>query len=407
MKTLESQIDHIRGRFPALARRVDGRAAVFLDGPAGTQVPQRVIDAVSGYLATANANHGGLFATSRESDAMLQQAHRAVADLLAADDPDCVSFGPNMTTLTFALSRALARTWRPGDEVLVTRLDHDANVTPWVLAAGDAGARVQFVEIRRQDCTLELDDLRAKLTSRTRLVAVGCASNSVGTINPVRQICAWAREAALCPSWTRCIMRPCVGRCGRVRLRLSRLLRLQVLRPPRGSALGPARVAGVAARLQSASRAERSARQVDDRHPEPRRDCRNAGSRRVPGGAGRELAEDRGLDRRTALRRAFAAIGDYERGLISRLIAGLSGVEAVSVRGITDPSRMAERLPTISLTHARRSPPEVAMALGTQGIFVWHGNYYALQLTEALGLEPGEWCASAWCTTTRPAKWIS
>ncbi|MCH5375284.1 MAG: aminotransferase class V-fold PLP-dependent enzyme, partial [Planctomycetes bacterium] len=182
----------VREQFPALQRQLNGQPVVYLDGPSGTQVPQRVIDAIQRYLSGCNANHGGAFATSRDSDAILEQAHRAVADLVGVSDPETIFFGPNMTTLTFAFSRALSQTWRKGDEVLVTRLDHDANVTPWVLAARDRGAMVKYVEIHREDGTLDLEDLRSKLNDRTRLVAVGCASNSVGSINPVADICRWA-----------------------------------------------------------------------------------------------------------------------------------------------------------------------------------------------------------------------
>jgi selenocysteine lyase/cysteine desulfurase len=170
-------IDAVRAQFPGLRREVAGRPAVFFDGPAGSQTPQRVADAVSDYLLQRNANHGGPFATSQESDAMLVEAHRAVADFLGAARPEEVAFGANMTTLTFALSRALARTWRAGDEVVVTRLDHDANVSTWELAARDAGAAVRHVPIRPDDCTLDLDALRSCLTQRTRLVAVAAASN--------------------------------------------------------------------------------------------------------------------------------------------------------------------------------------------------------------------------------------
>src|SRR5262249_17721680 len=150
---------------------------------------------ITSYLRTSNANHGGLFATSRESDSLLESAHRALADLFGAADPTSVVFGANMTTLTFSLSRALARTWQTGDEIVVTRLDHDANVTPWILAARDAGVTVHHLAIDSQDCTLDLDDLRRKLSTRTRLVAVGAASNAVGTVNPVAEICRLAHGA--------------------------------------------------------------------------------------------------------------------------------------------------------------------------------------------------------------------
>ena len=177
-----------RAGFPALSRRIDGRPVAYLDGPAGSQVPRPVIDAMEKYLIETNANCEGLFATSVASDSVLHEAHRAVADFLGADDPGLVIFGPNMTTLTLALARAVSREWHPGDEVLVTRLEHDANFTPWVQAARDAGATVRYVDIDRSDCTLDLEDLSAKLSERTRLLAVGAASNAVGTITPMKQI---------------------------------------------------------------------------------------------------------------------------------------------------------------------------------------------------------------------------
>src|SRR5262245_21224661 len=191
MKLTPHLVDHIRRQFPALSLRVGDAPAVYFDGPGGTQVPLRVIEAVSHYLAQNNANHGGLFATSRASDQMLAEAHRGLADFVGADDPATVVFGQTMTSLTFALSRALARTWKSSDEIVVTRLDHDANVSPWVLAARDAGATVRYAPLNEEDCTLDLEALRRLLNERTRLVAVGCASNATGTINPVRDI-DWA-----------------------------------------------------------------------------------------------------------------------------------------------------------------------------------------------------------------------
>src|SRR3954451_13012333 len=184
----------IRAQFPALPPPT-GEAPVFLDGPGGTQVPRRVIDAVSDYFTRCNANHGGAFRTSRLSDAILHDAHAAVADFLNAPSPDEVVFGQNMTTLTFHLSRSIAKVLKPGDEVMVTRLDHDANVTPWVLAARDAGATVRWIDIHPEDCTLDLDTFRRQLGDKTRFVAVGIASNGVGTINDVATITQQAKRA--------------------------------------------------------------------------------------------------------------------------------------------------------------------------------------------------------------------
>ena len=176
----------VRAQFPSLAQTVNGLPAAFLDGPGGTQVPQRVIDAIGDYLKQSNANTGGAYATARRTDAMIAEARAAMADFLNCD-ADEVVFGPNMTTLTYALSRSLGRELGPGNEIVVTHLDHDANVSPW-RALEERGAMVRFVDINEADCTLDMTDLARKLTGHTRVVAVGYASNGVGTINNVREV---------------------------------------------------------------------------------------------------------------------------------------------------------------------------------------------------------------------------
>ena len=185
----------LRAQFPGLHPQRDGRTPIFFDGPAGTQVPQRVIDAMVHYLTHCNANHGGLFATSVESDRILNDAHQAMADLINAPSPSEIVFGNNMTSLTFHLSRSIAKVLKPGDEVMVTRLDHDANVSPWTLAARDAGATIRWIDIHREDCTLDLDTFRKQLSNKTKFVAVGLASNGVGTINDVATITKEAKRA--------------------------------------------------------------------------------------------------------------------------------------------------------------------------------------------------------------------
>ncbi len=185
----------LRRQFPSLAREQDGRPVVYLDGPGGTQVPEQVIDAFGHYFRTMNANHDGAFATSVESDAMAAEAHAAVADMVGAASADEIKLGANMTTLTFHISRSIAATMGAGDEILVTTLDHDANVSPWAAAARDRDLVVRTVDVHPEDCTLDLADLESKLSPRTRLVAVGAASNAVGTINPVREIAALAHRA--------------------------------------------------------------------------------------------------------------------------------------------------------------------------------------------------------------------
>src|SRR5580658_5632839 len=179
-------LTYIRAQFPSLAQTVNGNPAVFLDGPGGTQVPQRVIDAISNYLSRDNANTDGAYATSRRNNAVIAEARTAMADFLNCGADEIV-FGPNMTTLTYLMSRTIGRDLGPGDEILVTRLDHDANVSPW-LALEEKGVTIRCAEIHPGDCTLDVEDLAAKLNSKTKLVAIGYASNAVGTINPVKEI---------------------------------------------------------------------------------------------------------------------------------------------------------------------------------------------------------------------------
>jgi len=377
-----------RSQFPALSGSLDDEAPVFFDGPAGSQVPERVVQAVSHYLTSTNANHGGVFATSRQSDALLEEAHAALADLLGAADPHEIAFGANMTTLTLGLSRALARTWKPGDQILVTQLDHDANVTPWVLAAQDAGVCVERVGIRPDDCTLDLDDLHRKLTSKTRLVAVGAASNAVGTINPVAQITKLAHEAGaqvvvdavhyaphrmcdvqawrcdylLCSAYK--FFGPHVGILWGRRELLEELPTYKVRPAPDDL---PGRWMTGTQSHEGIAGAAAAVEYLAD--------------------LGRWVAPE-AVDRRSALVAAFEAIAEYETSLCRDLLAGLAELPGIKVLGIRDLDRLGQRVPTIGLTHERLFPIEIAQHLARHKIFVWHGNFYALSLTEALGLEP-------------------
>jgi cysteine desulfurase family protein (TIGR01976 family) len=193
MDTFDASV--LRSQFPALAQTQDGRPVVFLDNPGGTQVPQSVVDAMADYLVHSNANHGGAFATSERSDATLHEAHAAMADMYNAASPDEIVFGPNMTTLTLSVSRVLARDLGPGDEIVVTRMDHDGNISPWLLVAEDRGATVRWAGFDVEDYTLDMEGLHGLINDRTQIVAVGYASNALGTINDVRTIVEWAHEA--------------------------------------------------------------------------------------------------------------------------------------------------------------------------------------------------------------------
>ncbi len=376
-------IEAIRAQFPALNREVNGRPAVYFDGPAGSQVPRSVVEAMSDYLFKHNANHGGLFATSIENDALLADAQRAAADFVGATDPQSIVFGANMTTLTFAFSRALANSWKPGDEIIVTDLDHDANVTPWMMAARERDVVVKRVRVRPEDCTLDIEDFQRKLGARTRLVAVGCAANSVGTINPVRKIVelahavgaevfldavhyaphglidvqAWDCDYLVCSTYK--FFGPHAGILWGRRDRLDELTPYKV-RP--------------------------SCNDCPDRWMTgtPNFEC-IAGARAAIdylSGLGA------GTDRRSKLRSAFERIVAYEKDLCRQTLAGLAKIPGVRVLGITTESRLSDRVPTISIVHAKHDPRTIADYLAKRGIFVWNGNMYAMSLSEALGLEP-------------------
>jgi cysteine desulfurase family protein (TIGR01976 family) len=382
-------VDRIRSCFPALSREVDGQPAAFFDGPAGSQVPQRVIDAVVLYLRDTNANHGGCFATSRESDAMLATARSRFAAFLGAGDADEIVFGANMTTLTFAFSRALAKTWVAGDEVLVTRLDHDANVTPWVLAARDAGATVRHVEIRPEDCTLDLQAVASKLTSRTRLVAVGLASNAVGTINPVAEIVRAAHQVGALVFVDAVHYAP-HGLIDVAELDCDFLVcsAYKFFGPHVGILWGKRKL-------------------LDELTPYKVRPASNAcpdkwmtGTPNLEGIAGASAAVDylarlgtdgkavEGPELRAALSKAFTDIGAHERALCEELMSGLLGNAEIYVYGIIDRERFAQRVPTVSFVHEGHRPQVIAEFVARRGIFVWSGNHYAQPWSEALGLEP-------------------
>ena len=374
-----------RAEFPALARTIGKKPVIYFDGPAGSQVPGKVIEAIYKHLIYHNANHGGLFATSLENDAIIANAHQAVADLLGAESPDQIIFGPNMTTLAFALSRAIATSWGPGDEVMVTHLDHDANVSPWVRAAHDRGATVRYVGIHPEDCTLDLEDFERKLSPRTRLVALGCVSNAVGTRNPIEKLIPLAHQAVAL------VFLDAVHHAPHASIDVTRwdcdflaCSSYKFFGPHVGILYGKRKLLEdlPAYKVRPA--------------PESLPDRWMTGTQNFAciagAGAAVEYLRDLGGPAlslpRESLRRAFTSIEAYEQDLSRKLLSGLASIPEVRVWGITDPTRLGERVPTVSITHARHKPREVAEYLGNQGIFVWHGNFYALPLTEALGLEP-------------------
>ena len=386
-----SLVQYCRDQFPGLQRTENGQRVVFFDGPAGTQVPQCVADAMADYLLHKNANHGGHFSTSRESDELLHEAHQAHADFVGASNANEVFFGQNMTSLTFAFSRALARTWQAGDEIIVTALDHDANSTPWELAARDVGAVVHTVGYREDDWTLDLEQLQSLLNDRTRLVAAGCASNATGGINPVEKITELAHQAGALvfldavhygphglidvEDWG-CDFMACSDykffgpHLGMMWGRQSLLEELDAfkVRPAKDTLpakwmTGTQSHESIAGGMACIDYLADLGRRVDE--------SLNASS-----------------NRRESLVSGFEAIVAYEQELSLRLINGLTSIDGLQVIGITDVDRIDERFPTFSIRHPNVASPELARQLAERGICVWSGNYYALEFSQRLGFEP-------------------
>lgn len=382
-------VDPLRAEFPALAREQDGRPVVFLDGPGGTQVPQRVIDAVSTYYRDSNANADGAFTTSARSDAIVDEAHAAVADFLGAASPDEIKFGYNMSTLTLHIGRSIGAKLSPGDEIVVTTLDHEANVSTWRAMAADRDVTVRTVDIREDDVTLDLEDLESKLGPRTKLVAVGYASNAVGTVNPVSEIVARAHEVGALTYVDAVAFAP----HGSIDVQAldTDFLVCSVYKwfgPHLGALYGKA--------------------EVLDRLPaykvRPAHDRFETGTQSFEAIAGTLAATDylrdigrsygdvtgapgaaNASERRRELVAGMTAIAAYERDLVTRLLDGLESLAGVTIHGVTDRAALDWRVPTVSISIDGVHPRVAAEALGREGIYVWDGDFYATGLIERLG----------------------
>jgi len=375
----------IRSQFPAFAEKVNGHPAAYFDGPGGTQVPQRVIDAISDYLNHANANTCGAYLTSRRTNQVIADARAAMADFFGCD-ADEVAFGFNMTSLTFAMSRAIGRELKAGDEIVLTLLDHDANFSPWH-ALEERGVVIRRVAFRESDCTLDMQDLARQINQRTKVVAVGYASNAVGTINDVKEVVRLAHAVGalayvdavhyaphgpidvrdldcdflVCSSYK--FFGPHMGVLYGKREHLKELqpykVRANTNEIPNcweWGTLNHECIAGITACVEYIA------------------------------SLGRKL-NTAVTSRRAAILAAYVEIVKYERGLCERLIQGLASMPMVKIYGITDPAKFDHRCPTIALRAKGHTPLELATKLGDRGFFTWDGNYYALNLTEQLDVE--------------------
>ncbi len=379
-------IETIRSHFPALQRTVNGQQVIHADNPGGTQVPRVVAEAMSDYLLHRNANVHGGFLTSQLTDETVAGARLAVADLLNAPSPNEIVFGNNMTSLTFQLMHAIARTWEPGGEVLLTNLDHDANYSPWLNLA-QVGAEVREVSVRPEDCTLNLDEFEAHLSAQTRLVAVGHASNAAGTINPLDKIIPMVR--ALAPNAA--VFVDAVQSVPHIPVDVQ-ALGCDFLAASSYKFYGPH--AGMLwGRYELLEQLPSYKVRPADANPP---DKFETGTKNHEGLAGvtaavnylASLSPTHEADRRTRLRDAMGRMQSYEQGLSEQLIRGLTSIPDLRFYGIRDLDRLDERVPTVMVNLKGRTPQDVAERLAEEGIFCWSGHYYALNLIEALELVP-------------------
>ncbi len=380
----------IREHFPALKQ-----PHVYLDNPGGTQIARESLQAMEAYLVECNANHGGLFPTSMESDARVQDARVAMADFLNAARPEEIVFGLNMTSLTYNLSRALGRTFRSGETLLVTHMDHDGNISPWLQVAEDRGMRVRWVKFNRQDGTLDLDDLARALKERPRLLACGYASNLLGTINPIGRILEMAHEAgalvyldavqyaphgpidvqSLGADFLVCSAYKFFGpHMGALYGRHDLLENLQAYRvrpapqdPPGKFETGTGAFESICGLAGVLEYFEWLGKTFGAEH--------------------REQYAGTYDGRRLTFKTAMTAIRAGEFEISRALLEGLQSIPGVTLYGLKDLQKIDQRVPTFSFTLAGRSPAGVARALGERNINIWNGNFYALAITQYLGLE--------------------
>ncbi len=372
----------VRRHFPSLHRTQGGRPVVYFDNPAATQVPQEVIDGFRNYFEQHNANTGGAFDTSRETDQLIEQARASMADLLGAASPGEISFGQNMTSLTFQVSRALGRVIQPGDEILLSRLDHDANVAPW-LALVEQGAVIRWIDIDPLTATLDLESAAAALSDRTRLLAVGYASNAFGTINPVRRLTEMAHAYG---AW---VFIDAVHYAPHGPIDVQDL-RCDLLVCSAYKFFGPHLGILYARRQVSEAFSVYNVQSASEVAPH-KWETGTQSYESLSGLVGaiaylRSLSSQTEGSGRDHLRSAMTAILQYERTLSERLLAGLTPLPGVHVYGITDPSQLDRRVPTVSFVIRGKDPALAASELADAGIFTWAGNHYAAEPLHRLGL---------------------
>lgn len=382
---LNFPIEAVRGKFPALSLTDKGRRRIYLDNPAGTQVPRAVADAVSNCLLNTNANLGGFFETTVAAQDVVDGAHAAMADFLGAAGPEEIIIGANMTTLTFHLSRTLGRSMKPGDEIIVTRMDHEGNVSPWLQLAEDLGLVVRFLPFDERSWQVEEEALKALLSEKTRLLALNYASNLTGSINRVQALTAIAKAAGALVYVDAVQFAPHgsidVQQLGCDFLACSAY---KFFGPHMGIVWGRRAVIDTLkpykCRCSSNGLPERF--EVGT----PQIELMAGLSAAVDYFADLGAAAGEGGSRRRRIARAFEVSIAYENALAQKLIDGLSDIDGLTIRGITDPKRLSERVPTVSFTVDGIAPETIVRQMNSENIFLWSGHNYAWEIVHQLGI---------------------
>ena len=390
---MQFDLDAIRAQFPALAIKDADQPRIYFDNPAGTQVPRSVIESMTRCLIESNTNVQGKFRTSQKVDALIADAHEAMADLLNADSAEEIVFGQNMTTITLHMSRSIGRLLKKGDEIILSRMDHDGNVAPWLLLAEDLGLVVKWLPFDTESFEFDLTSLDDLLTSRTRLVCVGAASNLTGTINDVKTICAKARDAGALTYIDAVQAVPHVSTD-------VQSLGCDFLVCSAYKFFGPHQGVLWGSREVLERLTPYKVRPAPDTIP----GCFETGTQSHEGMAGTLAAVDyfswigetmseqylgkysRFSGRRKFVHAAMDCLLDYETGLARHLISGLQQLPRVRVQGITAPDAFDRRVPTVSFTVDGQSPGDIAESLAARNIFVWSGHVYAVEAARCLGI---------------------
>jgi cysteine desulfurase family protein (TIGR01976 family) len=382
-------IDAVRSRFPALALTDKGHRRIYLDNPAGTQVPQAVADAVARCLLTTNANLGGFFETTVAAERIVDEVHKAMADFLGAATPEEIIIGANMTTLTYHMSRTLGRDFKPGDEIVLTRMDHEGNVSPWLQLAEDRGLTVRWVPFDRESWQIEEDALAAVLSDRTRLLALNYASNLTGSINNVKALTRLAKQAGALVYVDAVQFAPHglvdVQDIGCDFLACSAY---KFFGPHLGVLWGRREMIDTLMPYKCRCSSNDLPERLETGTPQIEL---LAGLTAAVGyfeALGAAVGESG--SRRTKIAAAFEAAIAYENPLAQKLIDGLSDIDGLTVHGITDPARLRHRVPTVSFTVDGIAPESIVRQMNAENIFLWSGHNYAWEVVHQLGIPADE-----------------